>query len=684
MATTPPRPCANSLYQHIFYTFAVAPCLVACGSGEALSSDGGSNAVTTMVSTSDPGTSTTETDSESASESETSGGSMSATETTSTTELTTEGPSTTDPTGTDTDPGPDCAMPPPGYPGPMDASCEAEPAVGMFNPIVEWQKSTWDEASDWGWVMSVPIAVPLTDDNNDGSVDTDDIPDLVFVTFSGNGSQGVLRALSGDGGEELWSSTGNGIADWSSVAAGDIDGDGLVELITTTSSREIMAFEHDGTFKWKSSAYTNDMVGHGSAAAISDMDGDGTPEIIVGRVILNADGSLRASGSYGLGGTSYGSASFAVDLDQNGTQEVVVGNAVYAIDGSALWHNDNLSDGFPAVADFDLDGVPEIAVVGPGTVRLMTNTGAVLWDIPIPGGGGGAPTIADFDGDGEPEIGVAAKFAYIMVDGDGTIVWENATEDDSSSVTGSSVYDFEGDGVADVVYSDEEHLWVFSGLDGTVKLQWAEHNNGTLLEYPIVVDIDGDNEVEIVVIHSAYWGSATGVTVLGDADNSWRPGRKTWNQHAYSITNVTDDGGIPAQPEPNWLQYNNFRSGDLSPPDGTAIVDLTVEGEQCETECDDNLLSIWAHLGNVGASPLTAGAQLQLVGIYNDQETVVETVDFNEQLPAGQFADAILFTVDPAPYDHLVVRAIANEPECNLDNNELTFEAPFCGLPVPE
>ena len=100
--------------------------------------------------------------------------------------------------------------------------------------------------------------------------------------------------------------------------------------------------------------------------------------------------------------------------------------------------------------------------------------------------------MADFDGDGQPEIGIAGQSRYSVIEGDGTILWTNVTQDGSSGITGSAVYDFEGDGVADVVYADEINLYVYNGIDGKTKLQLAEHNSGTRLEYPIIADVDND------------------------------------------------------------------------------------------------------------------------------------------------------------------------------------------------
>jgi hypothetical protein len=45
-----------------------------------------------------------------------------------------------------------------------------------------------------------------------------------------------------------------------------------------------------------------------------------------------------------------------------------------------------------------------------------------------------------------------------------------------------------------------------------------------------------------------------------DADDRWVPARRIWNQHAYHVTNVREDGTIPQFEKPSWELLNTFRT----------------------------------------------------------------------------------------------------------------------------
>jgi hypothetical protein len=165
----------------------------------------------------------------------------------------------------------------------------------------------------------------------------------------------------------------------------------------------------------------------------------------------------------------------------------------------------------------------------------------------LPGGGrGGPPTIADFDNDGLPEIGVAGAYRYVVLETNGTVKWQQPIQDGSSNFTGSSVFDFDGDGTAEVVYGDEVYLRVYRGTTGEVLYQLAK-SSGTATEYPVIADVDGDGNAEIVAGANSLFGFGpqNGIYVIGDRNNTWVNTRQIWNQHTYHITNVNDDGTIP-------------------------------------------------------------------------------------------------------------------------------------------
>jgi hypothetical protein len=181
------------------------------------------------------------------------------------------------------------------------SNCLVEPLVGKFEPVVKWHQHEFSIEPQSNNVMMTPAVIDL---------DGDGYPDIVFSTFtrSRNGSRGfgnVLRAVRGTDGSELWA-----VADpeyeveaFSGLAVGDIDGDRRPEIVATHKSDVLIAFEHDGTFKWKSPPLWGGILW--GSSSLADLDHDGVPEIVIGGTVLSNDGTLRwdggAAGGVGRG-----------------------------------------------------------------------------------------------------------------------------------------------------------------------------------------------------------------------------------------------------------------------------------------------------------------------------------------------------------------------------------------------
>jgi hypothetical protein len=560
----------------------------------------------------------------------------------------------------------------------QDPTCYTLESSVLIPNVIIWNRKTFDFQPDSTRVTMTPIVIPLNDD---------DIPDVVAVTFRED--NGVLRAMSGDDGASLWDTDEVLLDPEAGLAGGDLDGDGDVEIIGITNDSRVVAFDNQGRLLWRTDIYSQHMKGVADAPSIADMDGDGFAEVMVGRLILDKDGNTLMEGSYGRGGPS-GTVSFAVDIDADGVQELITGNAAYRLDGSVLFYNEEI-DGYPAVADFDGDGQAEIVVSGGGEVRLQETDGSVVWRVSLSGQQqSGPPLLIDTDGDGVSEIGVVSEDHYTMLDAVGEILWQE-TIHDASGNTASTAFDFEGDGLPEVIYGDESNLWIFSGHDGTYRIGSNEHSSRTAIEYPLIVDVDNDGEAEIVAVSSPDSGVNEGIMVFESIDTEWPTARKIWNQHAYSVTNVNDDGSIPAVPELNWRSFNSFRAAHLSVTSGLSKADLFVEiADVCTQACTDDMMGVWVQVGNQGLYSIKGGVELTIYGVKQDGSyKKMETVILEDGLAAGDLSDAIRIDVDGHKALDIVTLAVGVDggngiesggkwAECDEENNEVEWSGSIC------
>ncbi len=557
----------------------------------------------------------------------------------------------------------------------IEGRCEVQPPFNPnFEPELEWQWTGSTVMPDYKQVMMTPVVVEL---NGDG------VPDVVFNAFLGGNytTNGVIRAISGANGADLWTVTdpAHRIRGASSIAAGDIDNDGKAELCTIPEGGNgFICFEHTGAFKFRGGASANNWGG----VSFADLDHDGQVEIINGNQVFSGTGALKWTGSDGMGGTpGTGPISFAADIDGDGLQEVVNDRAIYRFDGSLKCVNTQIGHGLAGVGNFDADSNGEVVVVWSGNVSLLDDNCALLWTTPIPGGGaGGAPNVADFDNDGQAEIGVAGAARYAVFETNGAVKWTSVTQDNSSNRTGSSTFDFEGDGRAEVVYADETRLRIYDGATGAIRFQ-VPHSSGTTYENPVIVDVDADNNAEIVIASNNYaFPGVAGIRVFRDRQDGWVNTRRIWNQHAYSVTNVNEDGTIPLYAVDNWRSpgLNTFRSNSQGSGTTSPFAAADLIASEVAASCDGSAqtVTLSARITNQGEAAASAGLQ---VAFFNGNPsaggTLLGVATVPNVLAAGASTFATL-ALHPSPGGTAQLFVVADygtgtgrELECREDNN---------------
>jgi choice-of-anchor A domain-containing protein len=557
----------------------------------------------------------------------------------------------------------------------LSERCEVIPPFNSnFEPELEW---AWTGSAVMPEHKNVIMAPVVVDVNSDG------VPDVIFNAYPRTSyhSNGILRAISGDDGRDLWAVTNPSyrVRSASHIAAGDIDHDGLVELCTTQDGGgNVICFENTGAFKFRTSQPA--MTYNCGGPSLADLEGDGSVEILQGNHVFSNTGALKWVGADGIGGSYCGPVSFAADINQDGKQEVINGRTVYRHDGSILCQNTSIGHGLSGVGNFDNDPYGEIVVVWSGNVSLLDDNCQLKWTTQIPQGGvGGAPNIADFDNDGQPEIGLAGAYRYVVFETSGAVKWTQQVRDYSSHVTGSSTFDFEGDGKAEVIYADEEWLRIYDGSTGTVRFQ-VQHSSATGYENPVIVDVDGDDNTEIVVPVNTYVRELNGIYVYRDRRDGWVNTRRIWNQHAYSVTHVNDDGSIPAQPTANWLTpgLNTFRSNSQGSGTTSPFAAADLIASEVTASCDSNAqnLTLSARVTNQGAAAASAGLQ---VAFFQGDPTSGGTPLGVATIPAVLLAGASTvasITLPSAPGGFAEIFVVADygpdtgrELECREDNN---------------
>jgi hypothetical protein len=408
--------------------------------------------------------------------------------------------------------------------------------------------------------------------------------------------------------------TSNGV--FGSMAAGDLDGDGIPEIVVPSFNHEITAFHANGSVMWRCS--NDDTVFSG--VAIGDINRDGRLSVVVGGdsspsqfgwaggriVALSWDG--RREWEKATNEVIWSSPVLA-DLQGNGYLDTIVGTGVFYPQSQtapfpgnevlALDQNGNDLPGWPYVTasssiDARVQGSPAIAdLAGNGTNDVIVNdfrgdviaiqpNGQPLWTAqPLSGAGGmwGSPIVADVNGDGIPDVVVESPTGSVnnstlaALDGrNGSTVWSfagNTGNPVRPHFSAAAVGHLKGNGTWQLAIIDNDissggqllspsFLEVFDLGSSSLSPPWSQ-----LRQDAYAHAIAGSTTYDANLITSLYQGALGRSPSQNELNNIWLPAFSRGEDLRPSIAGIVSSTEARTLQIDNWYKlYLNGRSPD--------------------------------------------------------------------------------------------------------------------------
>jgi len=354
-----------------------------------------------------------------------------------------------------------------------------------------------------------------------GDLNGDGIQDLVVANGqqNGNGDFGEVAVLLGNGDGTFQSAVtySTGAYGATSVAVGDVNGDGIPDLVVgndcldlqgeicagSVGAVSVLLGNGDGTFQ-PAATYAIE-YGGASSVALADLRGTGILDLVVtdliqdgqnyessaGVLLGNGDGTFQPAVNYNSGGD--GSSSVAVgDFNGDGIPDIVVTNSCQSescqSDGTAgvmlgngdgtfqpvvTYDSGSLRSDWVATADLTGNGIVDLVVDGGAgnVVGVLLGNGDGTFQTPVTyivdGVAGGKVAIGDVNGDGIPDLAVTdactklkdgactdAKVIVLLGNGDGTFQPQIPYSTGGIGAFAVAIGDVNGDGRPDLVVAD--------------------------------------------------------------------------------------------------------------------------------------------------------------------------------------------------------------------------------------
>jgi hypothetical protein len=348
---------------------------------------------------------------------------------------------------------------------------------------------------------------------------------------------------------------------WGSPAVADMEGDGDIEIVIGSKDKHLLIINPDGSIQADYNAQQYIMA----TPALGDIDGDGELEAVFGGYsspgklfAVNADGSAVSGFPIALGEKIQRGVALA-DFNGNGLPDIVVGTDDEKI--HVIYDDGTEAPGFPFEADNDFRTAPSVidmngekvivagnrddsfyGINSDGSLRFVVETGA---DVSTSAGFGQTPSgLGIFFGSDD-------GYVYgVDVNGNALSGWPQYLEDDV--ICSPVVVDLDGDGEIEIVTAiDGTELAAFH-LDGSPVHHFPIHYGDFPFKgSPAVVDLDGDEDLEIMI------GTARSIVTVdvkeaSTSDGYWNIYRGNLHRTGYYEATLTGEVTVEVSHMADW------------------------------------------------------------------------------------------------------------------------------------